>query len=283
MKTALLIILCFVLTTSHSQKLIGTWKGIMTKSGTPLSKSTLFYIDFDQKSDYIGYSREELAESSNYAVKKLKGNITKHSVKFSQAAIISKTAGRKKWCLMDFELTYDSISGYLEGKYSSKECRRVQGTVKLFKVDYELPKKESKTNDQSWFIDFLYDLKEGLNAPEIRKIERENFVFEPVYFDFDKAIIREESKPFLLRLIKVVKGHSDLRIKVTGHTDSDGTHSYNDGLSKRRAQSIIDFFVQNGIAEDRLEFDFKGEKKPADTNSTSQGKQNNRRVDFEFI
>ena len=84
-------------------------------------------------------------------------------------------------------------------------------------------------------------------------------------------------------MIKVVEGHTDLRVKVTGHTDADGSDAYNDDLSKRRAEAIIKFFTDRGLSRDRLEFDFKGEKQPVDNNDTPEGKQHNRRVDFKFI
>lgn len=84
-------------------------------------------------------------------------------------------------------------------------------------------------------------------------------------------------------MIQIVKGHSDLRVQVTGHTDAEGTNGYNDILSKKRAEAIIKYFVDNGLSEDRLKFDFKGENNPAATNDTAEGRQKNRRVDFEFI
>jgi outer membrane protein OmpA-like peptidoglycan-associated protein len=84
-------------------------------------------------------------------------------------------------------------------------------------------------------------------------------------------------------MTRVVDGHTDLRIKVTGHTDNVGSDAYNIDLSKRRAQSLIDFFVAHGLSKDRIEIDFKGESDPIDNNSTPEGKQHNRRVDFVFI
>jgi outer membrane protein OmpA-like peptidoglycan-associated protein len=108
-------------------------------------------------------------------------------------------------------------------------------------------------------------------------------VFQPIYFDYDQAIIRSEYTDFLKRMIRVVNGHSDLRIKVTGHTDSDGSDAYNVELSKKRAQALIDFFVTNGLSRDKIEVEFKGESAPIDSNKTPQGKQRNRRVDFAFI
>ena len=130
---------------------------------------------------------------------------------------------------------------------------------------------------------FIEDLKKGYNAPTIRDVERKNFVFQPIYFDYDKAEIRAEYNDFLIKMARIVDGHTDLRIKVTGHTDADGSDAYNLELSQRRAQVLIDFFMSKGLSRDRIEIDFKGEKSPADSNSTPEGRQNNRRVDFSFI
>jgi outer membrane protein OmpA-like peptidoglycan-associated protein len=81
----------------------------------------------------------------------------------------------------------------------------------------------------------------------------------------------------------VINGHTDLRLKVIGHTDWDGSDQYNEDLSKKRAESIIQFLELNGLDQDRIEYEYQGEKKPADTNKTSEGKKRNRRVDFQFI
>jgi outer membrane protein OmpA-like peptidoglycan-associated protein len=86
-----------------------------------------------------------------------------------------------------------------------------------------------------------------------------------------------------MKIIKITKSHSDLRIQVTGHTDSDGSNTYNKKLSKRRAESIIKFFTKRGLRRDRIVIDFKGESEPIETNQTKDGKRKNRRVDFTFI
>jgi OOP family OmpA-OmpF porin len=81
----------------------------------------------------------------------------------------------------------------------------------------------------------------------------------------------------------MVKSHSDLRIKITGHTDADGSDRYNEKLSQKRAKALIQFFENNGLEKSRVVIDFKGEKQPVDSNKTPEGKQRNRRVDFTFI
>jgi outer membrane protein OmpA-like peptidoglycan-associated protein len=184
---------------------------------------------------------------------------------------------------MDGKLVYDEAKGYLKGDFVSSDCKRVMGTIILYKSDFILKEEEQHEVSQIWFPRFIKDYNEGLSAPLIREIERKNFVFVPVYFDYDQSEIRPEHFDFLNRMTHVIKGHSDLRVKIVGHTDADGSDAYNDELSKRRAAAIINYFVAKGIAEDRLEFDFKGERNPVSNNDTPEGKQLNRRVDFSFI
>ncbi len=263
----------------------GTWQGLITKAGQSYEQSTLLYIEIKQDMESIsGYSREEVNGKDFFAVKHLKGKVNQNNL-FIQQTVISKSknSSRAKWCRLKMELTYDSITGYLKGDFISTDCKRILGKILLYKSDFDFSTTEKPGTSQLWYSTLLYDLKEGLSAPEIRKLERDNFVFQPVYFDFDEAIIKPEYDEFLQRLIKVVKGHSDLRVKVTGHTDADGSDEYNIELSKRRAQAIVDYFVKNGLNADRLIFDFKGERMPIAPNTTKEGRQQNRRVDFSFI
>lgn len=135
----------------------------------------------------------------------------------------------------------------------------------------------------SWVDRFILDIENGLSANEIRQNELKNFKIEPVYFDYDEDIIRQEFYPYLEKMIKIVKSHSDIRIKIMGNTDSDGSDSYNDKLSKRRAKAVILFFQEHGLTKDRIFLEFKGERNPVKSNKTKEGKKKNRRVDFEFI
>ncbi len=264
----------------------GTWQGVIVKSGEAIENSTLLYLEIHSSNNIVsGHSREEVNSEDNFfAVKHLKGEVENNHLSLQQTVVSkSKNSSRVKWCRLKMNLTYDSITGYLTGDFKSTDCRRVQGKIILYRSDFKLSKTDQPGTSQLWFPHMLYDLREGLNAPEIREKEQENFLFQPVYFDFDKAIIKPEYDEFLQRLIKIVKGHSDLRVKVTGHTDADGTDNYNIALSQRRAQAIIDYFVRNGLKADRLVFDFKGEKMPIAPNTTREGKQQNGRVDFSFI
>jgi OOP family OmpA-OmpF porin len=177
-----------------------------------------------------------------------------------------------------YNLTYNPKNGYLEGNSDKDQFRFIayqsKGVIEKSKTAY-LP--------SEWLVRFKQELEDGISAPMIRKQELMQFKFQPVYFDYDQAEIRVEYQNYLLELIRMVKSHSDLRIQITGHTDADGSDAYNLELSKRRSDALIEFFVQNGLPKDRVDMQFKGENEPADDNSTEEGKQHNRRVDFNFI
>lgn len=270
----------------HSQSISGSWKGSCYPNGTSPEKGIVIYLEIKQEKngDISGKSRSEIYDTDDYALKNVKGQKKDKIISLNEITVSKKTQKvRNGSCRLQLQLTYNETTGYLEGTYSSNECKNHLGKIILYRYEGSFPDDQVNPESHHWFELLAKDLKKGLNAPDIRKKERDNFVFQPIYFDYDKSEIKPEFHMFLNKLIHVIEGHSDLRVKVTGHTDSDGSDTYNDGLSQRRAQAIIDYFVSKGLSPDRLEFDFKGEKSPVDTNQTSEGRQRNRRVDFQFI
>ena len=80
-----------------------------------------------------------------------------------------------------------------------------------------------------------------------------------------------------------MKENPDIKIEVRGHTDSTGEEEYNQKLSERRADSVIEYMIKNGISPERLNSVGFGEKKPVASNDTEEGMQLNRRVEFEIL
>ena len=111
----------------------------------------------------------------------------------------------------------------------------------------------------------------------------EKIVLRNIFFDFNKADLKEASFPVLERLIKYLSEDQIERIEISGHTDSVGSETYNKALSGRRAQSVIDFFTSNGIAKDRLELSAMGESQPMVPNDTDENRAQNRRVEFKIL
>jgi OmpA-OmpF porin, OOP family len=101
-------------------------------------------------------------------------------------------------------------------------------------------------------------------------------------FDHDKSVLKPEGKAALQELgddIKA-KGARVVDIDVVGHTDSDGTEEYNQGLSERRAQSVRDYLVSEGVDPNIIDVSGQGELNPVASNATREGRALNRRVEI---
>ncbi|MFM6964902.1 MAG: OmpA family protein [Sphingomonadales bacterium] len=177
-----------------------------------------------------------------------------------------------------YQLKFNPLNGYLEGTTDNNNYHFI-----AYKSEGSISTERSAYLPKDWLLRFRQELKDGISAPQIRKQELLSFTFQPIYFDYDQAVIRSEYEAYLKELIRMVKSHSDLRIEITGHTDADGSDGYNLALSKRRSEALLQFFIQNGLAKDRVVISYKGEKEPVDRTQTTEGKQRNRRVDFRFI
>jgi outer membrane protein OmpA-like peptidoglycan-associated protein len=184
---------------------------------------------------------------------------------------------------MKYELTFDEETEYLKGSFESTDCRRTIGEIVLYRTDSPFNLDEEPTLTHYWKYNFVNNYLKGFPSPDVLKRRQENFELKPIYFDHDESIVKTEFHDYLNEMIEILEGIHDLRIKVIGHTDAVGTDEYNIGLSERRARAIKEFFTSRGVSVDKLEIDFKGKRHPIDTNKTPEGKQRNRRVDFQFI
>ncbi|MFZ5553226.1 MAG: OmpA family protein [Bacteroidota bacterium] len=97
---------------------------------------------------------------------------------------------------------------------------------------------------------------------DLKKVEvGEVIVLRNIFYDFDKATLRPESKSELERLIKLMNDNPTLKIEISSHTDSQGNNEYNQKLSQARAKSVVDYLINAGISASRLEFKGYGEEK----------------------
>lgn len=104
---------------------------------------------------------------------------------------------------------------------------------------------------------------------------------EPIYFDFNKFAVRAVDVPVMKRNLDYIKSNPDKMIVIHGNTDWIGTDEYNQKLSDRRAKVAYDWLIKNGIPASRLTMVGDGETKPAADNSTQEGRDKNRRDEFE--
>lgn len=95
----------------------------------------------------------------------------------------------------------------------------------------------------------------------LASINKPNIV-ENIFYDFDRATLRPESKQALDELAELLRNNPNITIEMASHTDRWGTEEYNIDLSRRRAKSVIDYLISVGISPDRLQHQGYGESRP---------------------
>jgi outer membrane protein OmpA-like peptidoglycan-associated protein len=124
-------------------------------------------------------------------------------------------------------------------------------------------------------------IPENHGCPPVLKMkEAIEEVIKNLNFDFAKATIRETSYPSLNKLAVQLRQNPGYKLVIEGHTDNVGDDDFNLQLSRDRADAVRTYLVQWGITPDRITTNGFGETKPVATNTTDEGRQMNRRVDF---
>jgi outer membrane protein OmpA-like peptidoglycan-associated protein len=105
-------------------------------------------------------------------------------------------------------------------------------------------------------------------------------VMRNIFFDFDSDKLKDESVIELQKLIELLYDNPTMHIEIRGHTDNVGNPQYNKVLSEKRALSVYNFLVNNGIKKERLSYKGYGDSTPVADNATEQGRALNRRTEF---
>jgi len=105
-----------------------------------------------------------------------------------------------------------------------------------------------------------------------------------IYFDFDRATIKPESRSAIEDAAEILIQNPTIKVEIQGHTDSVGSDKYNQRLSEKRAQAVVDYLVkETGIDSRRLTAKGYGESRPVADNKTESGRALNRRVEFFIV
>ena len=127
------------------------------------------------------------------------------------------------------------------------------------------------------------EIKEALPGAEVVRVNegiKVTLSENTVNFDFDSSNLTSVAKTNLNKLAEVLKNNPDTNINIYGHTDSRGTDEYNQSLSERRSNAVVNYLVSLGVAKSRLFAMGVGEKEPIADNATDAGRAKNRRVEF---
>ena len=119
-------------------------------------------------------------------------------------------------------------------------------------------------------------------VPPPAPVYEKNTMAAEALFDHDKSTLKPAGKAALHDLDETIKakGARVVDINVIGHTDSDGSEEYNQALSVRRAQSVRDYMVSEGVDASIIDVTGEGESNPIASNATKEGRAENRRVDI---
>ncbi len=109
---------------------------------------------------------------------------------------------------------------------------------------------------------------------------RGRILFEHIYFDFDKDVLRPEAKKILDAVGSYLRDHPEVTLEIQANTDSYGSNEYNVGLAQRRGSAAQKYLRKAGLSTDRMRVVPQGEVKPIATNQNPIGRQLNRRVEF---
>jgi len=103
---------------------------------------------------------------------------------------------------------------------------------------------------------------------------------QPVYFDFDRAFIRDDAKTIMKANAEWLKANAGVKVRIEGNCDERGTKEYNQALGQRRAASAKKYLTDLGISAKRISLISYGKEKPVCTESTEECWQKSRRDDL---
>lgn len=113
------------------------------------------------------------------------------------------------------------------------------------------------------------------------KVEKNKIVaIDNIYFIINQSYILNESYDILDKLIAMMKDNPGINVQVMGHTDNTSNAGANQTLSEKRAISVMNYMVKNGIEKERITSIGFGSNKPVASNSTEEGRKKNRRTEF---
>jgi peptidoglycan-associated lipoprotein len=120
----------------------------------------------------------------------------------------------------------------------------------------------------------------SINNENIRYDSMAVFANATIYFEFDKSNLTSKSIQTLKSTVNALNDNSSIQITLAGHADERGTREYNLALGQRRAETVSDYLVLNGISKNRITVKSYGEERPAVSGQDEKSYSKNRRVEI---
>jgi len=119
--------------------------------------------------------------------------------------------------------------------------------------------------------------------PPLQLSQYDEIRLDDILFDFDKSFLTDSAKKELDEVYILLRRNKFMYLEVQGHTDNKGEEEYNVGLSKNRAESVVNYLTKKGMENPRLEIKYFGASKPTTPNESEDGRAKNRRVEFRVL
>jgi outer membrane protein OmpA-like peptidoglycan-associated protein len=125
------------------------------------------------------------------------------------------------------------------------------------------------------------ELEQNIKGAKVERVgEGIQVTFDSgLLYDFDSDVVKAEARTNLRELAMSLGKYPDSDLQIIGHTDAQGTDSYNQALSERRARSAATYLTSQGVASSRIQTHGLGETEPIASNDTDAGRMANRRVE----
>ncbi|MCK5726032.1 MAG: OmpA family protein [Thiotrichaceae bacterium] len=194
-------------------------------------------------------------ESQNFSFKgKVLDRVTNDPIKDCKITIINKNTGEKNEKVTGLDGTYNIkiVSGY---EYNVTLQNR-EFLKRFASIDYcGDTLKENNKYCFKGFADISLDPNGGVSSSSSlmdRVVVGKKFEVDNIYYDYNKATLRKDGKPNVLKLFRILHDNPQIVVELGSHADSRGSDSYNMSLSQRRAESVVDFILAQGIDKSRI-------------------------------
>lgn len=236
-----------------------------------------FYVSLAEKSNLaianfgVMFSEKRINEPTRFPLVKSNGKKRHNHFHYIEINAKSYLNNKAEWIKIENEFIANGSETFITlGNFSansSTDYQKVEGQKPVAYYYLDMVVVEPSEID-------LFD-----QPLEVSKV----YVLNNVLFKTDDSQLDLKAKTQLNKLFGILKEDSSLTVKIDAHTDIDGSVAYNYGLSDRRALSVSTYLIEVGLDKNRITWYGHGGKKPVAENSSADGKQQNRRVEFTLL
>lgn len=261
------------------------------------------YIDLVQLNRnkvFAQYRYFNIAESLKYAKIKIKEGV---SLWLEPSSVYKNQGNLSVEAYADGEIFLENNKGFkgfsLESRTAHIAIWRQKSRLRLYvnqvkvldvprafsvgKIYNSLVFRTHKGNKETFYISNIRLAEAGEDLRHAL-LEKGSFTTNAIRFESGKSILKKESIAMIQELVEVLNERPEVPVQIIGHTDSDGSASFNLNLSKERAYAVKEKMIKLGLQNyQRVSAEGKGENEPVADNATNDGKAKNRRVEFKII